>query len=143
MRERVASLLLRSTPLPVAIGVAGSLIAVETLLGYPLKEVAAKESLGILYLLGVLVVSTLWGFWPGVATAVVSPVPRAYSPLPPGGILIESRSEQVTVVVFLAVALLGSSVAQLARSRAAEANERRGEAELAAELGHVLLRTHD
>ena len=143
MRERVASLLLRSTPLPVAIGVAGSLIAVETLLGYPLKEVAAKESLGILYLLGVLVVSTLWGFWPGVATAVVSAVAMAYFHLPPEGILIESRSEQVTVVVFLAVALLGSSVAQLARSRAAEANERRGEAELAAELGHLLLRTHD
>src|SRR3977135_4024092 len=103
MRERVASLLLRSTPLPVVIGVAGSLIAGETLLGYPLKEVAAKESLGILYLLGVLVVSTLWGFWPGVATAVVSAVAMAYFHLPPEGILIESRSEQVTVGGFLAV----------------------------------------
>jgi signal transduction histidine kinase len=143
MRERMLSLLLRSTPLPVVIGVAGSLIAVETLLGYPLKEVAARESLGILYLLGVLVVSTLWGFWPGVVTAFVSAVAMAYFHLPPEGIMIGSRSERVTVVVFLAVALLGSSVAQLARSRAAEADERRGEAELAAELGRLLLRTHD
>src|ERR1700716_3933081 len=101
MRERMASLLLRSTPLPVAIGVAGSLIAAETLLGYPLTGIAARESLGILYLLGVLVGSTLWGSCPGAPPALGSAVAMACFPLPPEGIMIESRSEQVTVAVFL------------------------------------------
>jgi hypothetical protein len=69
MRDRMVSVLVRPTPLPLGIAVAGCLITVETLLGYPVKEHATTESAGILYILylpGVLVVSMVWGFWLGL-----------------------------------------------------------------------------
>jgi K+-sensing histidine kinase KdpD len=54
--------------------------------------------------------------------------------MPLGSIEISSTSDRVTVAVFLVVALLVGSIAELARSRAVEADERRLEADLAAEL---------
>jgi signal transduction histidine kinase len=145
MRER--TLLLRPKPLPLAMGiaVAGCLIVVEILLGYPLKRFATTQSLGMLYLLGVLVISTGWGFWLGAATALVSVVAMDYFHISPLGTLFiyDNTAQAIMVVVFMAVALLVSSTAALARSRAVEAGEHRQEADLAAELARLLLRTHD
>ena len=45
--------------------------------------------------------------------------------------------------MFVIVALIGSSVAQVARARAAEADQRRREADLAAEMARLLLRGND
>jgi signal transduction histidine kinase len=147
MRKRMLPLLLRPTRLQVAMGiaVAGSLIAVETLLGYALRWVATTEALGMLYLLGVVIVSMVWGFWLGTGTAVFSAVAMDYFHIPPfGSVFMYDNTEQMMmVVVFLAVALLVGYIAKLAQSQAVEVDERRMEADLAAELARVLLRAHD
>ena len=62
---------------------------------------------------------------------------------PTGRFTIAIGQNWVALGVFLAVALLASSVADLARARAAEADERRREADLAAEMARLLLRTDD
>ena len=59
MRERLLSLLLLSTPPPLALGLvfAASLIVVETLLVSLLKQIAPENAQGIVYLLGIIVIS--------------------------------------------------------------------------------------
>jgi hypothetical protein len=61
---RLLSLLLRPTAGSLAVGivVAVSLLGAETLLVYLLKQIAPRSPFGVIYLLGVLVVSTGWGF---------------------------------------------------------------------------------
>jgi len=146
LRE-VLSLLLGPRRLPVATGTGAAclLIATETLLGFPLQRVATIESLDMLYLLGVLTVSTVWGFLLGAVTAFFSVAAMDFFHMqPPHTLFIfDSTKELMTLVVYVAVALLISAIAGLARSRAAEADERRREADLAAELAHLLLRTRD
>jgi hypothetical protein len=73
MRARVPSLMMRPTPLPllVRVVVIAALIAAETLVVYPLRQVAPEISLGLVYLPGVLVVSSVSGLTLGVVTAVL------------------------------------------------------------------------
>ena len=47
-------------------------VASTTLLVFPLREVAPVVSLGVVYLVAVLIISTVWGAWLGVLTAVAS-----------------------------------------------------------------------
>ena len=61
--------------------------------------------------------------------------------LPPvGQFTIKDSSNWVALVTFLVVAALASSVAEVTRARAREAEERRHEADLAAEMARLLLR---
>src|SRR5436305_11863955 len=62
-----------------------SMVGLCTVLIYPLKQVAPVLSLGVVYLLGVLVVSAGWGVWFGVAGAVVSALAFNFFHLPPVG----------------------------------------------------------
>jgi two-component system sensor histidine kinase KdpD len=135
-------LLGRDRPGRAAAGLVAALaaIALTTLAIYPLLEVAPAVSTGVLYLLGVLLVATLWGPWLGLATAVGSAIAWNFFHLPPTGRLAIADSENgIAVLVFLAAAVAATTVASLARSRAAEAERRRGEADLAADLARVLL----
>ncbi len=146
VRSRPLSLLLRPTPPPAGIGlvVAAAFVALETLVVFPLREVAPATSLGVVYLIGVLVVSTAWGSVLGAVTSVASALAFNFFHIPPTGrFTIAIGQNWVALGVFLAVALLASSVADLARARAAEAWERRREADLAAEMARLLLRTDD
>jgi two-component system sensor histidine kinase KdpD len=116
-------------------------IALSTLIVYPLKHVAPVVSLSLVYLPGVLIVSITWGFWLGFATAVVSGLAFNFFHLPPlGGLTIHDSSNWIALVTFLVVAALASSVAEVTRARAREADERRQEADLAAEMARLLLR---
>jgi K+-sensing histidine kinase KdpD len=74
MRTRVLSLLSRpmSPPLASWIVVAVALIVAETLVVYPLRRVAPEISLGVVYQVGVLVVSSVGGLALGLVTAVLS-----------------------------------------------------------------------
>jgi signal transduction histidine kinase len=119
LRARLLSLLLRPTPRPLAFGIvfAAALIVAETLLAYPLERVTPANSLGVLYLLGVLVVSTGWGFRLGAATALVSAGALDYFHIPPvGTLLVPDSTQWGTVPLFFAVALVVGSIADLARS---------------------------
>jgi two-component system sensor histidine kinase KdpD len=146
VRRRPLSFLIRPAPPPFGVGlaVAAAFVAAETLIAYPLKQVAPATSLGVVYLIGVIVVSTAWGSVLGAITSVASALAFNFFHIPPTGrFTIAIGQNWVALGVFLAVALLASSVADLARARAAEAFERRREADLAAEMARILLRTDD
>ena len=115
-------------------------IALTTALLYPLREIAPPVSLGVVYLLGVLLVSSVWGLWLGLATALGSALAFNFFHIPPTGRLTIAEGEHVVaLVVFFVAAVVAAELAQRARARAAEADERRREADLAAEMARVLL----
>ena len=135
--------MLAAEPPPKRVGVLAAIgaVAVCTLLLYPLKQIAPVVSLGVVYLLAVLVVSAVWGAWLGVLTAVLSAGAFNFFHLPPTGRFTISSSENwVALIAFLVAAGLASSIAEVTRARAREAEERRREADLAAEMARLLLR---
>jgi two-component system sensor histidine kinase KdpD len=116
-------------------------VALCTLIVYPLKHIAPVVSLSVVYLPAVLVVSLTWGGWLGVATAVLSAAALNFFHIDPvGHFAIRQSSNWVSLVAFLVVAGLASSVAEITRARAGEADARRREADLAAEMARLLLR---
>jgi two-component system, OmpR family, sensor histidine kinase KdpD len=121
--------------------VAVAAVALCTLILYPLKEIAPVVSLGVVYMLAVLVVSVIWGTGLGFATAVLSAAAFNFFHLPPvGQFTIHDSSNWVALVAFLVAAALASSVAEVTRARTRDAEERRREADLAAEMARLLLR---
>jgi signal transduction histidine kinase len=132
MRDRLMSVLVRPTTPPLWLGilVATSLIAVETLLVYLLKQVAPENAFGAVFLLGVLVVSARWGFGLSVMTTLASAAAYVYFHLETdGGVLPTKVQDWVAIVVFLPIALLANVLGGQARLRAVEADQRRREAE--------------
>ena len=137
------SFLLEPDPPSRRSGVIASLVAVAlcTLIVYPLKHVAPVVSLSVVYLPAVLIVSVTWGGWLGVATAVLSAAALNFFHIDPvGHFAIRRSSNWVALVAFLVVAGLASSVAEITRARTREADARRREADLAAEMARLLLR---
>ena len=132
MRPRLVSLVVRPTTpsLSVGLAIAALLIVAETLVLYPLKVFAPERALGVMYLLGVVVVAIVWGFRLAAATCVVSVLAFDYFHIPPLFSLSPTQSgDWVVVTVYLVVALAASRLSELARLRAAEADQRRWEAE--------------
>ncbi|GAA0718241.1 DUF4118 domain-containing protein [Dactylosporangium roseum] len=140
---RLMSVLPSRRPPPLALGlaVAALLIIAETLLLYPIKAATAESPKGAIYLIGVLVVSTVWGARLGAVTSVLSAFAYNYFHIPPFGRLTVATSGQdvVRLLVFTAAGLLVSILASRARLRTAEATERRREADLATELANLML----
>lgn len=140
--SRYLGFLLAPEPPPKRVGgcVAAALVALCTLLIYPIKQAAPVVSLGVVYMLAVVIVSVTWGMWLGVATSVLSALAFNFFHLPPVGRLTIADSDNwVALIAFLVVALLASSVAEVTRARTREAAERRREADLAAEMARLLL----
>jgi two-component system, OmpR family, sensor histidine kinase KdpD len=138
------SLPTRRPPLAAGLLTAAALIAVETAVLYALDNVAAPVSLGVVYLLGVLLVSIVWGAPLGVATSLASALAFNFFHIPPTGrFTIADAENWVALAVFLVVAAAASSLAEAARHRAQEAEQRGREAGLAAELARVLLSAPD
>jgi two-component system sensor histidine kinase KdpD len=124
----------------VGLIVAALAVAVITALIFPLREVAPAESTGVAYLLAVLLVATIWGFWLGLLTSFACAAAFNFFHLPPTGeFAIADSGHRVALGVFLVAAVVAAAVAELARSRASEAEQRRREADLAAELARLLL----
>lgn len=136
MRERLLALLLRPRARPWGWGVvvAVALIAAEVVIVHQLRRVAPDNAFGAVFLLGVLVVSAGWGFVLAVATSVASALVYVYIHLEGADSLVPAA------FVFLPLALLTNVLVGQARLRAAEAEERAREADLAAELARVMLR---
>jgi two-component system sensor histidine kinase KdpD len=135
--------LLSPEPPPRRVGavVAVVLVAVCTLILYPLKEAAPVVSLGVVYVPAVLIVAVIWGAALGGATAVLSALSFNFFHLPPvGQFAISDSSNWVALIVFLVAAALASSLAEVTRMRARDAEARRREADLAAEMAQLLLR---
>lgn len=120
------------------LAVAALAVAAITALIFPLKQISTPESNGVLYLLAVLLVATLWGFRLGLFTALLSAAAFNYFHLPPvHRFTIADSGQWVALLTFLVAAVVASGVAELARSRAQQAEQRRREAVVAAELARI------
>ena len=134
IRSRALPLLLRPTAPPLALGlvVAPLLLAAETVVVYLLMRATAGNVFGVVFLLGILVVSTVWGVRLGALTSLATAaVYMLFHRLQTGGsILAADASDWVAVAVFLILALATATLAGLARLRAREADRRRREVEV-------------
>jgi K+-sensing histidine kinase KdpD len=114
------------------LGVLATVVAVglATLLLYPLKTIAPAVSLGVVYIPGVLFISSFWGWRIGFLAAIASALAFNWFHIPPTGRFdIAADRDAVALVTFVIVAAAGSALAEMARARAAEAERRRGETE--------------
>ncbi len=120
--------------------VALATIALATLAIYPLKAVAPTVSLSVVYLPVVLLLAAYWGVGLGLAASLASALTFNFFHLPPTGrfTLADGRN-WVALAAFVLVALVVSTMAELARGRAVQAELRRREADLAATLARELL----
>jgi two-component system sensor histidine kinase KdpD len=119
-------------------------VAIATLATYPLRQIAPVVSLSVVYLPAVLIVATFWGIGLGLLTSLLSAAAFNFFHIPPTGefSIVDGRN-WVALAAFTVVALFASALAELARSRADEAELRRAEADLAAALAHELLLGED
>jgi len=131
---------LRHRSWTVGLAVAVGAVAVITGVNYGLRELVPVVSTGVVYLLAVLLVSTGWGLWLGLLTAVLSAAAFNFFHIPPTGkFTIADGENWVALAVFLVAAAVVSWLSNAANSRAEEAERRRGEADLAAEMARILL----
>jgi two-component system sensor histidine kinase KdpD len=131
-------------PLWLGVAVAFGAVALTTLAIYPLKRIAADISLSVVYLLGVLLVATYWGAWLAIGTALLGALAFNFFHIPPTGrFTIADGENWVALAVFLVAAIVASALADAARSRTLEAEQRRREADLASEMARTLLRGED
>jgi two-component system sensor histidine kinase KdpD len=127
-----------STLLGLAVVVAG--VALATVVMYPLEQVAPVVSLSVVYLLPVVAVSTFWGLGLGIATGFASALAFNFFHLRPvGGLSLSESGEWVSLSAFIVVAIATGLLGELARARAHEADQRRREADISAELARLLL----
>src|SRR2546423_1063813 len=142
----LAPLLLRSDRPSRLVGVLAAItgVALATAAVYPLKQVTPVVSLGVLYVLAVVVVSTFWGLYLGIATSILSAAAFNFFHLPPHGRFdLTDERDWVALLVFVVVAIATGSIAELARARSRESAQRREEADLAAEMAELLLGSTD
>jgi two-component system sensor histidine kinase KdpD len=122
-------------------------VTLATVAIYALKSVAPVVSLSVVYLPAVLIIAAYWGLVLGLLTSLASAAAFNFFHLPPTGrFTIADSRNWVALAAFVLVALVVSTMAELARGRAAEAERRRREADLAAMLARELLageRTQD
>jgi two-component system, OmpR family, sensor histidine kinase KdpD len=105
-----------------------AVVAIGTAIVYPLKSVAPAVSLGVVYIPGVLLISTVWGWRLGLLSAVASALAFNWFHIPPTGHFdIAADRDAVALVIFVIVAVGSSTLAEIARARAAEAERRREE----------------
>jgi two-component system sensor histidine kinase KdpD len=133
---------LRASRPDLGLGIAAAVgsVAAATAAIYALKGLAPVVSLSVVYLPAVLLVSAYWGLWLGLATALMSAAAFNFFHVPPvGRFTIADSRNWVALAAFTTVAVAVSTVADLARSRALEADRRRAEADLAAALARELL----
>jgi PAS domain S-box-containing protein len=143
---RLLAFVVRPTAPPVWLGilVAAAFIVGETLLVRQLKHIAPENAFGVLFLVGVLVVSAGWGFRLAVATTLASAAAYVQFHMDTGmGFIPTHPQDALAILIFLPVALLANVLAGQARLRAAESEQRRREADLAADLARLMLRAGD
>jgi two-component system sensor histidine kinase KdpD len=97
-------------------------------------------STGVVYLLAVLLVSSYWGLWLGLITGLLSTAAFNFFHIPPTDrFTIADAENWVALGVFFVAAVVTSTLADAAGSRAEEAERRRQEADLSAEMARLLL----
>jgi K+-sensing histidine kinase KdpD len=121
-------------PPPTWLGILVALVVVTigAGVGTALESIAEPASLGIVFIPGVLLIASVWSLWLGLGTAVLSALVFNFFFLPPiRRLAINTQHDIVALVVFVIVALVAGTLAELARARAAESERRREEADRA------------
>ena len=104
----------------VGVAAAAAVVAAVTVALYPLSELDPGVSSGVLYVLGVLLVTTHWGLALGLATSVASALALDFfHTLPAHRLLADEAEDLVAIVVLLATAVVGAVIADRARHREA------------------------
>ena len=106
------------------LAVAAAVVCVVTLLVYPLQGLDPGVSSGVLYVLGVLLVSVRWGLRLGLVTSVASAVALFYFHTSPAGFHSKSASDLVAIGTLLLTSVVAAVIADRARLRAEDAEER-------------------
>jgi two-component system sensor histidine kinase KdpD len=95
------------------------MIVAVTGIGSGLFHILALGNVALLYLLPVMVASSLYGLWPGIFAGIASSLAYNFFFLPPVGTFSVSNPENVvTLLVLLGVALVTSQFASRARTQA-------------------------
>lgn len=118
IRPSFVSQLMRPTAPPLWLGivVAATIIVVETVAVIYLKQLTGQP-FGTLYMMNVLVVSTIWGFGLSAVTSVFTAIAYTYFRNWPQTHFGPSElGFWLSIVVFLFVALLANSIAAVART---------------------------
>ncbi len=127
------------TQLAAAAVSVGALAAVTGVI-FVVKSFAPVLSLGVLYVFAVLPVAVLFGLGWAVAVSIGSMLAFNWFFLPPLHTLQLRESESwVALAVYLVTAFVVSAFAARSRRRAVDAEQRRGEAALLADVSSVLL----
>jgi signal transduction histidine kinase len=142
VRARPVALLLRATHPPMWLGlvVAAAFIVVESVVVLLLKQVAPHDAFGVVYLVGVLVVSTVWGFGLSATTSVASAIAFDYFRNGPANFTLTRPENWAAMTIFVVVALVANTLAHMARTRALEAEHSRDELRVVADLQASLRR---
>ena len=115
-------------------------VALASAAVFALEPVAPVLSLGVLYLFAVLPVAAIWGLPFAIPVSIVSMLAFNWLFLPPTHTLRLADSENwVALAVYLVTAISVSGLSARARRRAEEAEQRRREATLAADVSSLLL----
>ncbi|GAA2644143.1 hypothetical protein GCM10010399_92590 [Dactylosporangium fulvum] len=142
MRSDFLLRMVRPAPPPIGVGIAVAvfMVTAETLLIYPLETVTRGPSLAMIYLLGVVMVSMVWGLALGFAISAASVLAYDFFHVPPIlGFAVSDTRDWVMLALFAGVALVTGALADLSRLRVAQAQE----SDLTAELAGLLLNTDD
>jgi two-component system sensor histidine kinase KdpD len=124
----------------------GLVVATVLLLGLTLAGTAMRDQLSLatdllLYLLAVVVVSLVGGFWPALLSAVVASLLLNYYYVPPiHRFTISEPQNALALGVFVLIASLVSRVVDLAAERSSQAARSSAEAETLSTLAGSLLR---
>jgi two-component system sensor histidine kinase KdpD len=124
----------------VGLVVAVAAVAATTAVIFALRPHVPVLSTSVLYLIAVLLVSSTWGLWLGLLTSLASALAFNFFHIPPTGrFTISDPSNFIGLAVYLVAAVVVSAYAGAARARAEEAERRRREADLTAELAQIVL----
>jgi signal transduction histidine kinase len=97
-----------------------------TLLVYPLQDLDPGVSSGVLYVLGVLLVSTYWGLRAGLATSVATAIALDYFHTEPTGHLFGGKDggDLMAISILFVTCVVAAVIANQARLRTREATRR-------------------
>lgn len=120
--------------------ICGALVVLAvTLALYEIRSFDPGVSSGVLYVLGVLLVSIYWGLWPGIATAAASALALFYfHTAPTGQFEGKDAADVFAIAVLLVTELVAALIADRARLRARDAAERARLEEVQASRARVL-----
>jgi signal transduction histidine kinase len=106
------------------VAVAVLVVGAVTLLVYPLQTLDPGVSSGVLYVLGVLLISARWGLRLGLLTSIASAAALFYFHTSPAGLHTKTASDLVAIGTLLVTSAVATMIANSARLRAEEAERR-------------------